>query len=130
MKCKVCGGALEYDRSRHDLCCCCSDKLKSGEPGFFKVSNPPSNACEEIMSVEVMLYEDEEIDLYYSDGKIELDLDALYRAFTRTPRGALDIATRIIYGVWLSDPELAEERVAELANDIPDVYNLMQRHKG
>lgn len=50
MKCKVCGGPLEYGRSQHALCCCCSDKLKSGEPGlFFKVINPPSNSCKEIM---------------------------------------------------------------------------------
>jgi hypothetical protein len=38
-------------------------------------------------------------------------------------------ATRLIYGVWVMDPELAEQRIAELAKDIPAVYNLMERHR-
>ena len=47
---------------------------------------------------------------------------------TQSTNGALDIASRIMYAVWLEHPELAETRVKMLA-DIPDVYKLMQRHK-
>lgn len=79
------------------------------------------------------LYRDDKVELTLDDkGSLELDIDYQHKDYfilTRTPRGALDIATRMIYAVWVADPDLAEQRIAELAKDIPEVYNLMERHK-
>ena len=77
------------------------------------------------------IFKSREVTLTFDDGALEIDIDYQHRDYyglTSTPRGALDIATRIIHAVWVLDPEMAAQRVAELAKDIPSVYNLMQRH--
>lgn len=85
------------------------------------------------MTTEINIFRSDEVELTLdTKGSLELDIEYLHRDYyglTNTARGALDIATRLIYGVWVMDPELAEQRVAELAKDIPSVYNLMERHR-
>jgi hypothetical protein len=82
------------------------------------------------------LYKSEEVELTI-DSKMLMEVETLpgsvcgeFIPLTLTARGALDIATRILYAVWTNDPDAVEERVAELAKDIPTVYNLMERHRG
>lgn len=85
------------------------------------------------MTTDIRIFRSDEVELTLgTDGSLELDIEYLHRDYyglTRTALGALDIATRLIYGVWVMDPELAEQRIAELAKDIPSVYNLMERHR-
>jgi hypothetical protein len=85
------------------------------------------------MTTEFNIFRSDEVELTLdTKGALELDIEYSHRDYfglTNTPRGALDIATRLIYGVWVMDPELAEQRIAELAKDIPAVYNLMERHR-
>jgi|GEM_PF-5402680 len=67
-----------------------------------------------------------------SKGHMELDVEdpnRYYFELTQVPQDALDLATRIIYVLWTSDPDLAEERVSELAEGIPYIYNLMEKHR-
>lgn len=83
------------------------------------------------MTTEHTLFENEDIRLTL-DSKMLMEVETFtgddYFDLTQSANGALDIATRILHAVWLEHPELAETRVKMLA-DIPDVYNLMQRHK-
>ena len=72
-----------------------------------------------------------DLELDERSAKWDLDVDTAdeYRSiFTGlTHEEVLKIATKMIYAVWCQYPDEADERVAQLANDIPNTVNRMAK---
>ena len=85
------------------------------------------------MSTQFKLHAEGMTDLILDErsAKWDLDLDdpGDYRTifYNLTHEEVLKIATKMIYAVWCHYPDEADERVAQLANDIPRTVNRMAK---